>query len=132
MRIYLDDDLDSNALIGLLRQGGHEVISPRATGTRGVADEEHLRFAADHRLVLLTANAEDFIDLHLEWTEQHRDHHGILIVYRENNPARDMTFGQIARAVTECEQSHLPLANAFYNLNFWRRPGTPREGNAQS
>lgn len=58
MRVYLDDDLDSNALIGLLQKAGHEVISPRAVGTRGVADEEHLRYAAAHALVLLTANAD--------------------------------------------------------------------------
>ena len=65
MRIYLDDDLDSNRLIDLFRLAGHEVISPRAVGTRGVADEEHLHYAFSHGLVLLTANAEDFIDLRL-------------------------------------------------------------------
>lgn len=75
MKVYLDDDLDSNALIGLLQRAGHEVISPRAVGTRGVADEEHLRYAAAHGLVLLTANAEDFIDLHHEWMAQQREHH---------------------------------------------------------
>lgn len=124
MRVYLDDDLDSNALIGLLQQAGHEVVSPRAVGTRGVADEKHLRYAAAHVLVLLTANAEHFIDLHHEWMKQQQEHYGILIVYRENNPARDMSFQQIAQAVTQIEQSGLSLANAFHNLNFWRRPGS--------
>ncbi len=64
MRIYLDDDLDSNMLIRLLRQAGHEVLSPRDAGTRGVTDIEHLQYAASHQLVILTANAGDFIDLH--------------------------------------------------------------------
>jgi predicted nuclease of predicted toxin-antitoxin system len=123
MRLYLDDDLDSNALIALLRRGGHEVVSPRVAGTRGLADEEHMHYAVTHGLVLLTANAEDFLNLHLEWTAQHQGHSGILVVYRENNPARDMTFEQIARAVTQLEQSGLPIANVLYNLNFWR----PRE-----
>ncbi len=120
MRIYLDDDLDSNALIGFLRQMRHEVISPRAVGTRGVADEEHLRYAAEHGLVLLTANAEDFVDLHGEWIRDQREHSGILVVYRENNPARDMTFRDIADAATRIEGSGARLANACYNLNFWR------------
>lgn len=120
MRVYLDDDLDSNALIGLLEKSGHEVISPRTVGTRGVADDEHLRYAAAHRLVLLTANANDFIDLHQQWITQLRQHNGILIVYREKNPARDMTFQQIAHAVTQVERSGLPLANGFHNLTFWR------------
>ena len=70
MRVYLDDDLDSNALIGLLQQAGHEVISPRAAGTRGADDLEHLRYAAAQALVLLTANARDFIELHEEWLAQ--------------------------------------------------------------
>lgn len=126
MRVYLDDDLDSNALIGLLQQAGHEVISPKSVGTRGVTDEEHLRYAAAHGLVLLTANAEDFIDLHHEWRRKQQEHYGILIVYRENNPARDMTFEQIAHAVTQVEQSGMSVGNAFHNLNFWRRSGQPR------
>ena len=121
MRLYLDDDLDSNALVALLRRAGHEVVSPRAAGTRGAADEEHLRYAASESLVLLTANAQDFISLHDVWRRQRREHHGILIVYRENNPARDMTFQQIALAVTEVERSGLSLMNTFNNLNFWRR-----------
>lgn len=120
MRVYLDDDLDSNALIGLLRQEGHDVISPRAAGTRGASDEDHLRKAASRRAVILTANALDFIQLHTAWMNQQRNHSGILIVYRENNPARDMNFHRIAGAVTRMEQSGLRLANAFFNMNFWR------------
>ena len=120
MRVYLDDDVDANELIGLLRQGRHEVISPRTVGTRGVVDEEHMRYAAANGLVLLTANAEDFASLHAEWTARKQGHNGILILYRENNPARDMSFEQIADAVTQVERSGVPLANSLHNLNFWR------------
>jgi predicted nuclease of predicted toxin-antitoxin system len=120
MRIYLDDDLDSNLLIGLLRQEGHEVISPRTAGTRGINDEEHLDFAVSRNAVLLTANALDFVLLHNEFISQQRKHAGILIVYRENNPSRDMSFRQIAKSVSRIEESGVPLANAFHNLNFWR------------
>jgi len=121
MRVYLDDDLDSNALIGLLHQAGHQVVSPRAVGTRGISDEEHLRYAAEHALTLLTANARDFIDLHEAWRSHRQEHHGILVVYRENDSVRDMTFEQIADAVTLVEQSNLSLSSGLYNLNFWRR-----------
>jgi hypothetical protein len=44
--------------------------------------------------VLLTANALDFLQLHNEYMTQQREHAGILIVYRENNPSRDMNFYQ--------------------------------------
>ena len=120
MRVYLDDAVDANELVGLLRQGRHEVISPRDVGTRGVADNEHMRYAVAHGLVLLTANAEDFVSLHAEWRAQRQEHNGILIVYRENNPVRDMSFEQIATAVTQVERSGVPLANSLHNLNFWR------------
>jgi hypothetical protein len=63
MRFYLDDALDGNILIGLLQHAGHAVVSPCAVGTRGVLDSAHLRYAADHDLVLLTANAKDFLAL---------------------------------------------------------------------
>lgn len=88
---------------------------------RGVSDEEHLDYAAANALVLLSANCADFVDRQAEWTNQQREHQGILLVYRENNAARDMTFQQIARAVTRIEQAGLRLANACHNLNFWRK-----------
>jgi hypothetical protein len=41
MRLSLDNDLDGNLLIGLLQYAGHEVVPPRAVGTRGVYDPAH-------------------------------------------------------------------------------------------
>ena len=120
MRVYLDDDLDANTLVHLLQRAGHDVTSPRVVGTRGRTDADHLVYAAAHRLVLLTANAEDFLALHLEWRGQNRPHPGILVVYRENNPARDMSFQQITDALTHIEESAIPLENACHNLNRWR------------
>ena len=124
MRVYLDDDLDSNALIGLLRLAGHGVVSPRFVETRGIADRDHLLYAASNELVLLTANPRDFITLHNQWQSQQQVHSGILIVYRENDPGRSLNFRQIVEAVTNLEQSGLTIPNQVYNLNFWRvRPG---------
>jgi predicted nuclease of predicted toxin-antitoxin system len=67
MKIYLDDDLDSNLLISRLRRAGHDVVSPRSVGNRGIADDEPLSYATNHKLILLTANARDFLDLHAAW-----------------------------------------------------------------
>ncbi len=64
----------------MLRLVGHEVFSPRSVGTRGATDEDHLRHAVDHGLVLLTANAQDYVDLHNAWTSLLLAHHGMLIV----------------------------------------------------
>lgn len=80
MRLYLDDDLDGNVLIGLLQHAGLDVVSPRAVGTRGVQDPVHLRYAADHDLVLLTANAKDFLALHAQWQQDGQAHAGMLLI----------------------------------------------------
>ena len=122
MRLYLDDDLDGNILISLLQHAGHAVVSPRVVGTRGVLDQAHLRYAADHDWVLLTANAKDFLALHVQWQQEGQGHSGMLLVYRENNLQRDMTFQEIARAVSRLEQAGIPLRNTYQNLNFWREP----------
>lgn len=120
MRLYLDDDLDSNILSRLLNQSGHQVISPRAMGNRGIPDEEHLRYAADNFLVLLTANTQDFVRLHQIWLGQSRQHAGVLVVYRESNPARNMSLREVSSAVTRLEEAGVPIASNIHNLNFWR------------
>ena len=91
MRVYLDDDLDSNILFRLLSQSGHQVTSPRTIGNRGTTDEEHLKYAADNLLAMLTANSQDYVRLHQLWLSQSRQHAGILIVYPENNTFVDLS-----------------------------------------
>lgn len=122
MRLYLDDDLDANALIGLLQHAGHDVVSPRAVAMRGSDDETHLNYAAAQHLIVLTANVRDFLTLHQTWQQSGREHAGILGVYRENNPRRDMTYAQMAQAVSRLERSEFPVYNTFLNLNMWREP----------
>lgn len=120
MRVYLDDDLDSNILISLLKHSGHAPVSPRSVKTRGASDAEHLSYAASNGFALLTANAVDFIQLHDKWRALGQSHHGILIVYRENDPSRDMSFREIAATVTRIQDSGIALMNTIQNLNFWR------------
>jgi predicted nuclease of predicted toxin-antitoxin system len=122
MRLYLDDDMDANELIALLQHAGHEVMSPRAVAMRGAEDEAHLSYAAGEQYVVLTANVRDFFTLHQRWQDEGQSHAGILALYRENNPRRDMTYTQIARAVSHLEGAGLPLQNTFQNLNMWRDP----------
>lgn len=120
MNLYLDDDLDANELVSRLQHEGHEVISPRAVSMSGAEDEAHLNYAAAQNLPLLTANTRDFLALHQAWLVEGREHAGLLLLYRENNAERDMTYGQIARAVSRFEQSDIPLYNTYQNLNMWR------------
>jgi hypothetical protein len=84
--------------------------------------------------VLLTKNPADFLALHL----QHPDHSGILVVYQDNDIARDMTDMEIVEAIGRLEASYAaaeaPLAGGFHILNHWRAPAVgpaaaaPQEG----
>jgi hypothetical protein len=78
---------------------------------RGVEDEEHLRYAAAHQCAVVTTNVRDFLTLHQTWQEAGQQHAGILALYRENNPRRDMTYMQIARAISRLERTGLPIEN---------------------
>ena len=122
MRLYLDDDIDANVLIRFLQEEGHEVISPRAVAMRGAEDEAHLQYAAIRQCAIVTTNVRDFLTLHQTWQEEGRHHAGILALYRENNPRRDMTYAQIAWAISRLERAGLPLQNTFHNLNMWCEP----------
>jgi len=120
LTVYLDDCSDDNLLIARIKQAGHDVISPRGIGTAGIDDRDHLEYAARHRLVLLTHNPQDFIDLHELWKMHERQHSGILLVYRDNNPSKDMTAADIVEALEKLLASGLPIENTVNTLNHWR------------
>jgi Domain of unknown function (DUF5615) len=76
MKFYLDDDMDSNEIIGLLEHEGYEVISPRRVAMRGAQDKAHLNYAAAEQCVWLTANVRDFLMLHQRGQEDEQSHAG--------------------------------------------------------
>jgi hypothetical protein len=67
--------------------------------------------------VLLTANSDDFEDLHLLIKSAQGRHAGILVVRKDNDPRRDMTARGIVLAIRNLETSGLEVANAFHILN---------------
>lgn len=118
--IYLDDDLDKNLLIALLRREGWMVVSPRAIGTSGFSDEEHLTYCSHRGYPILTRNARDFRQLHEVWQTQGRQHAGILAVYAERDLSKNMSDHDIVRAIKKLLASGIPIANQFIVLNHWR------------
>lgn len=66
--------------------------------------------------MLLTRNCGDFLALSAEA----RDHHGILAVYQESDPSKNMRFGEIVRATGNVDLSSLAPSEGFIVLNAWR------------
>lgn len=120
LNLYLDDCLNSKLLADLLRQAGHRVTRPVDVGLVGEDDDVHFAYGKVNRLTILTKNAADFEALH----NLDQQHSGILAVYQDNDPSRDMTYEDMVRAIFNLEQSAAcggdPISGMFHRLNDWR------------
>ena len=122
LNLYLDDCSNSDLLADLLRQAGHRVARPtdEGVGLDGEDDQVHFGFAAAHGLAIITKNPADFKALH----ELDQRHSGILAVYQDNDPSRDMSNADIVRAIRNLEeaaqQGGPPIQREFHTLNDWR------------
>lgn len=122
LKLYLDDCSNSDLLANLLRQAGHEVVRPtdEEVGLTGEYDDVHFAFAAAHGLTLITKNPADFKALH----DLDQRHSGILAVYQDNDPSRDMSNADIVRAIRNFEDAVQhggpPIHGEFHILNDWR------------
>lgn len=123
IKIYLDEDCDWNVLIAVLKKKGFTVISPRQVkmikklAKRRISDEEQLTFATSQGCVLLSRNKVHFPKIHRKWKKRKAEHAGILILYRHNNPKKDMSPGQIANAIGNIIKLNYSFQNQIYNLN---------------
>lgn len=115
-KFYLDDCAYGKELVRLLDAVGHQVTTPPQAGTVGQEDEVHLRRAAELGLVLITKNPDDFLELHAK----NPQHAGILIVYQDNDPSRDMSHAEIVRAIANLERAGVTLPGCCHVLNAWR------------
>lgn len=79
IRLYLDEDTLSRALISALTARNVDILSAHVAGLISVPDEEHLRFAASVGRALFTFNIRDYGRLHTEWLSIDRHHAGIIV-----------------------------------------------------
>jgi len=110
----------SGQLVAMLRKAGHDVVLPQETGTAGVSDPRHLAHAIGLRRVLLTANHDDYEELHDLVLVAGGTHAGILSVRYDNDPTRDMKSKHVVAAIRKLEKSNLALAGQLHVLNHWR------------
>ena len=122
LNLYLDDCSNSELLAKLLRRAGHQVTRPTDAGVdlEGEDDDVHFAFAAMHRLVIVTKNPSDFHEIH----ESNSAHAGILAIYQDNDPSRDMSDTEIVKAIQNLEAAEQTggesIQGRFHSLNDWR------------
>ena len=88
-------------------------VEPSLTGA---ADATHLDHARAVDRAILTLNARDFKALH----DRDADHAGILAVYQDNDPTRDMRYVDIVQAIGNLENTVPQIAGGFWILNAYR------------
>lgn len=116
----LDDDLDEDLLIRLASACGHQLISPRSVSQSGKHDALHFLYAVTNQVPILTRNARDFEPLHNFALGIGGHHFGLIIVYNEAQPRKNMVAKDIARASSKLESAGVSLADQLVVLNHYR------------
>lgn len=117
MRLLVDEDIASHELMARLKKAGHHVEVRK----KGAVDAAVWRYAWERGLAMLTANPPDFEML----AEKTPDHHGLLVVYGERSPLKQMRAAEIAAAIEFVREVHGDdVAGLRFVLNEWRRSRT--------
>ena len=112
----MDEDSQARAQVNLLRADGHDVVAIGELGKNGAADPQVFDLAQSLGRVLLTHNAEDFLQLQ----QARPGYPGVIVVYRDADPRKNMNHAQITAAIRRLETSQVTLAGALHVLNHWR------------
>lgn len=81
--LYTDEDM-SSLVATLLRSRGLDVTTVPEQATLGKTDREQLEFATSLGRCIVTHNRVDFEQLHLRFTEEDKQHCGIIVVPQRN------------------------------------------------
>ena len=115
LRLLVDEDSQAKPLVNLLRGASHDVETVNEASLMSQPDPVILDYARQNNRVLLTRNCRDFRALH----QEDPNHPGILAVYREANPSKNMSRQAVVKAIANLETAEVPLANQFIPLNQW-------------
>jgi hypothetical protein len=111
----MDDDSGARAIAEQAERSGLSLLRSDEAGLRGAPDLRHLQFAAENQMVLVSANARDFIPLHWSWRREGRRHAGIIIA------AQSLPFAERIRRLLEIGHAAEPedLADSLLILTQW-------------
>ncbi len=112
----VDEDSQARTQLNLLRADGHDVVAIGELKKNGIPDPEVFDLAQSLERVVLTHNADDFHELHRE----RPGHRGIIAVYRDADPRKNMDHAQIAASIRRLESLQVTIAGEFHVLNHWR------------
>lgn len=83
IRLYLDEDIQEQALILALRNSGVDVITTSEANRLSFLDEEQLIWATEQGRVVYSFNRRDFSRLHSIFMAEERSHTGIILAQQQ-------------------------------------------------
>lgn len=113
IKYYLDEDLNP-VIAGMLRKEKVDAASAHEAGMFQASDLEQLEYAASHKRCMVTRNRNDFIRLTVQFFNEHRPHHGVLII---PHSYRGDDFRAIAKALRVYAKKH-KAALSSYTIDF--------------
>jgi predicted nuclease of predicted toxin-antitoxin system len=115
LRLLIDEDSLAKVLVKILRVADHDVITVNELGLSGQPDPVVLNYARQNNRILLTHNCRDFEALH----QENPRHPGILAIYENRDYSKDLSRGEVVKAIANLEAANIPLSNQFISLNHW-------------
>lgn len=117
VRLLIDECLIDRLLIAALEKAGHDVATVTQVDLLGATDRAIFEHAIEDSRLVITTNCEDFEALHEAHLTSKLHHPGMLLIYLQNNPNKDLGYQQIAKAIANLEASGIPLADDTHSLN---------------
>lgn len=107
-----------------LAAAGHDVVSTQDIGSDSAPDPEVFEIARKLGRVVLTRNADDYRILHEQNTEP--GHPGVLAIYQDADPQKNMSYKDIARAIDNIQKAGIHMSDQFVPVNVWDHPAPRR------
>lgn len=120
IRLYIDEDAMSRALVNGLRARGVDVMTVVEEGRTGREDIKQLDVATLQGRVLYTYNIADFYRLHTQYMNQNKSHAGIIFV-----PQQRYSVGEQIRRLLNliAIKSAEDMINQIEFLSIWGNEG---------
>ena len=117
IQFYLDEDVQSHALVAGLRARAVDVMTSSEASRNETDDDAQLAFASQEGRVIVSSNVVDFPRIHGESLDAGRDHAGIVMV-----PQQRWQVGEVVRRLLALRDglSAETMRNRLEYLSHWQ------------
>ena len=120
LKLLVDECILDKLLAAKLRAAGHDIVTVTEAGLTRKPDHAVFTAAIASDRLVITINCSDFVDLAEARLANQGSHPGVLLVYRYNVPAKEMSHDEIVKAIANLEATGLNLKDGCHKLNDYK------------